>query len=153
YYGTRYYTPWLGRWCSSDPIGIGDDVNRYVYCRSRPTTILDETGRAGVVVNKEAGDQLREASAAALRQDAEARGLDRKILEETTLRDSISGKTIKVGPEGPDVEAPGRGMGIRTRRQVDIAILHPKSKTAVSLESGTTADALMHVKKTVQLAK
>jgi RHS repeat-associated protein len=153
YHGARYYAPWLGRWCSCDPVGIGDDSNGYVYCRSRPTTISDESGQAGVVINKEAGDQVREASADALRKDAEARALDRKILEETTLRDSVTGKTIRVGPEGPNVEDPGRGMGIRTRRQLDIAILDPKSKTAVALESGTTADALTHVKKVVQLAK
>ena len=29
YHSARYYLPWLGRWLSADPIGIGDGVNMY----------------------------------------------------------------------------------------------------------------------------
>src|SRR5690606_26277020 len=29
YHSARYYLPWLGRWMSADPIGIGDGVNVY----------------------------------------------------------------------------------------------------------------------------
>jgi len=42
----RYYAPWLGRWTSADPIGLGDGVNRFVYCHCHPATGSDTTGLA-----------------------------------------------------------------------------------------------------------
>ena len=44
-HGVRYYAPWLGRWCSADPIGLGDGPNRYAYVASSPTKFRDDTGR------------------------------------------------------------------------------------------------------------
>lgn len=44
YHSARYYLPWLGRWCSSDPIGIGDGVNLYGYCKGNPVVMHDKTG-------------------------------------------------------------------------------------------------------------
>ena len=44
YHSARYYAPWLTRWVSADPIGIGDGVNLYGYCGSRPVTSADDTG-------------------------------------------------------------------------------------------------------------
>lgn len=45
YHSARYYLPWLGRWLSSDPIGIGDGVNLYVYCRGNPISYNDTNGK------------------------------------------------------------------------------------------------------------
>ena len=47
YHGARYYSPWLGRWISADPIGLKDGVNRFQYCHSRPTCETDSTGHQG----------------------------------------------------------------------------------------------------------
>jgi RHS repeat-associated protein len=44
YHGARYYAPWLCRWTAADPIGIGDGVNRYVYCRENPIKSKDGSG-------------------------------------------------------------------------------------------------------------
>ena len=44
YHSARYYLPWLGRWLSADPIGIGDGVNVYGYCGGRPITMKDKNG-------------------------------------------------------------------------------------------------------------
>ena len=46
YHGARYYAPWLCRWTTADPIGIGDGVNRYVYCRQNPIKSKDGSGMA-----------------------------------------------------------------------------------------------------------
>jgi RHS repeat-associated protein len=36
YHSARYYLPWLGRWLSADPIGIGDGLNVFSYCKGSP---------------------------------------------------------------------------------------------------------------------
>ncbi|MBA2748696.1 MAG: toxin [Tatlockia sp.] len=45
YHGARYYAPWIGRWASSDPIGIRDSVNTYMYCRNAPIVLVDPNGK------------------------------------------------------------------------------------------------------------
>ena len=45
YHGARYYSPWLGRWTSSDPSGIRDGLNTYSYVQNRPTIANDPDGR------------------------------------------------------------------------------------------------------------
>ncbi|MBO9700910.1 MAG: VCBS repeat-containing protein [Sporocytophaga sp.] len=45
YHTARYYLPWLGRWVSSDPIGIGDGVNIYAYGHCNPISNLDIKGK------------------------------------------------------------------------------------------------------------
>ena len=45
YHSARYYLPWLGRWLSSDPIGIGGGLNLYVYCKSNPISLVDLKGQ------------------------------------------------------------------------------------------------------------
>ncbi|MCI5223449.1 MAG: RHS repeat-associated core domain-containing protein, partial [Candidatus Electrothrix sp. AR4] len=44
YHGARYYALWLGRWCSCDPIGIGDGVNVYGYVGGNPLGLSDLQG-------------------------------------------------------------------------------------------------------------
>jgi len=44
YHDARYYVAWLGRWLSADPIGIGDGLNLYVYCKNNPVMHKDESG-------------------------------------------------------------------------------------------------------------
>jgi RHS repeat-associated protein len=47
YHGARYYAAWLGRWISTDPIGIGDGVNVFVYVRGNPCLLNDPSGNEG----------------------------------------------------------------------------------------------------------
>jgi len=44
YHGARYYAPWLARWMSSDPIGIEDGINAFVYVKLNPITSVDRNG-------------------------------------------------------------------------------------------------------------
>lgn len=44
YHSARYYLPWLGRWLSADPIGIGDGLNVYRYARNNPLMYSDSSG-------------------------------------------------------------------------------------------------------------
>jgi RHS repeat-associated protein len=45
YHGARYYAPWLGRWISTDPVGIGPGLNLFTYAHDAPTRFLDTDGK------------------------------------------------------------------------------------------------------------
>lgn len=44
YHTARYYAPWLGRWCSADPIGLEGGPNVFSYCNDSPTKFKDLKG-------------------------------------------------------------------------------------------------------------
>jgi RHS repeat-associated protein len=44
YCGARYYAPWLGRWTSPDPSGVGDGLNLYWYASADPIRLCDPDG-------------------------------------------------------------------------------------------------------------
>jgi RHS repeat-associated protein len=44
YHGARYYAVWIGRWCSTDPAGISDGINIYLYAHSNPINYSDVNG-------------------------------------------------------------------------------------------------------------
>lgn len=58
YHSARYYMPWLGRWLSSDPIGIGDGVNVYCYVSDRPIKAFDPSGKQGTQANTSQGSAI-----------------------------------------------------------------------------------------------
>ena len=44
YHSARYYLPWLGRWLSSDPIGIGGGMNSHAYANNNSVNLVDLDG-------------------------------------------------------------------------------------------------------------
>jgi RHS repeat-associated protein len=46
YHGARYYATWLGRWTSSDPASVEDDINTYCFVGSQPVNRVDPDGRS-----------------------------------------------------------------------------------------------------------
>lgn len=44
YHGARYYSPWLGRWMSCDPIVLQDSTNLYIYGHNNPLRYTDPDG-------------------------------------------------------------------------------------------------------------
>jgi RHS repeat-associated protein len=151
YHRARFLAAWLGVWLSPDPSFVNNDLNTFRYVRNNSVNLIDRTGEAGVQANKGVGDARRTDLATALDKSKPPGQI---VLQEQTLKDPATGKTANnVGPEGPNVENPQRGQALRTRRQHDVALLDKPSKTAVSLESATTEEALLHPKKYLQAAK
>jgi RHS repeat-associated protein len=65
----RYYDPILGRYITSDPIGLGSGFNTYLYAFSNPTLFIDLFGldvvyNGNVVLNPQVRDNLNKLDAA-----------------------------------------------------------------------------------------
>jgi RHS repeat-associated protein len=44
YYGARYYSAGLGRWTNSDPAGLVDGLNMFLFSRANPIVFVDRHG-------------------------------------------------------------------------------------------------------------
>jgi RHS repeat-associated protein len=48
YYRARYYSPTIGRFLQTDPVGYSVGVNWYAYCGNNPLVLVDPSGLCGV---------------------------------------------------------------------------------------------------------
>ncbi|MFM0079923.1 RHS repeat-associated core domain-containing protein [Paraburkholderia sediminicola] len=49
YYKARMYSPALGRFLQTDPVGTADDLNLYAYVGNNPVNYTDPTGEWAVM--------------------------------------------------------------------------------------------------------
>jgi len=76
YHTARYYLPWLGRWLSADPAGIGDGLNVYRYARNNPLLYADTSGTSCTdQVHVETNEKKKKEKKEDLAEVAQAAGL------------------------------------------------------------------------------
>ena len=51
YHGARYYSPWITRWASADPLGIEDGLNGFCSFHNNPIVFRDLNGRQNTPAN------------------------------------------------------------------------------------------------------
>ncbi|HEY0313478.1 MAG TPA: RHS repeat-associated core domain-containing protein [Allosphingosinicella sp.] len=52
YYKARFYSPTMGRFLQTDPVGYGSGMNRYAYVGSDPVNSIDPTGLTPCAANR-----------------------------------------------------------------------------------------------------
>jgi len=99
YHGARYYSAWLGRWISSDPIGIEGGLNPYSYSHNSPCVWMDENGNhpgkkgpGAKGSEQDMGELMHYYTLAGLAIRAENLGLVANFESETSVGGSRSGK-------------------------------------------------------------
>ena len=58
YYGARFYSPTLGGFLQTDPVGTKDDLNLYAYVENNPVKPVDPTGLTSVTLWNQAAVQV-----------------------------------------------------------------------------------------------
>ena len=108
YHGARYYAPWLGRWMTTDPIGLVDGTNRYAYVRSNPIRWQDPKGHQSAPTPSdqmspelsaawEAAEQAHYDQASVTRLvEAQNRDLERRGQSQWTRKGVLDRATVRI---------------------------------------------------------
>jgi len=96
YHGARYLACWLGRWTSTDPIGLRDGVNLYAYARGNPINLQDPNGLEGQPGLWTSDEVLAQAVATSFNEQLETAGFSNRA--NVVTNDGVS--SIQFDPSG-----------------------------------------------------
>lgn len=99
YHSARYYLPWLGRWLSPDPIGLGDGINLYVYSMNNPLKLKDENGKESAIWDDDTinrinsiNERIKEFS---FHSGEKVMDMGEKLIERTELKNNFAREVVE----------------------------------------------------------
>lgn len=137
YHTARYYAPWIGRWCKSDPLGLIDGPNLYRYARNSPIVLADPKGTDPPIDDQDicggdidcdfaveadsAHEQARREERLIRQRDVE--NLQRRIREFDQVLDAARASEDVYDPPGRDI----RNLRRLTREEIEALGIDPNS--------------------------
>lgn len=150
YYGARYYTPWMGRWCSCDPAGRVDGLNIFLFVKNSPVLNKDikglqtpETDFSGVIddsipVNNPERFEDNRSAAKALDSpmtQEEARKASKNAQQSFRKENGLKGSTVQAGHTTPVRAAAESGISpTDLNRKENFMALHSRKGQGFDVE-------------------